>query len=103
MCTEVVERRSENDGAIDFEQRLPNLILLFDIPIVHVSHPQPGCCEGVSECFVFHKAFAGVVTPLVRWKKSPALLSGNQKCERRAAMRRSEMTMIAFSENIKAC
>jgi transcriptional regulator with XRE-family HTH domain len=62
---EIVVRRFQHDGAVDFEQGLAVLVGLFYVPVLHPPNSLLGCCESLSEQRIEHEAipaaFAGAV------------------------------------------
>jgi hypothetical protein len=60
MGRKIVIRGLQSDGAIDFEQRLPDLIRLFHEPDQHAVQPFFGGFEALNKGRVRHEARAGV-------------------------------------------
>ena len=61
MRPEIVERRLDDDSAIDFQQRLLDLVLFLYISVVHFLHLEFRCDESGGELLVLHEAVTAVV------------------------------------------
>ena len=93
MSSEVVVRSSKNDCAIDFEQRLPNLVNFFNVAIVHGSDTLLRSRECGRKHRILHQPSATVFISFVRYRRASRMLAGQLKRKRCLVPRRASPAM----------
>src|SRR6516225_595913 len=95
MCTKVVVRRVENNGAGDFKYRLPILVGFLDIAKFHRSDPLFRRRERSRKGGIEHQTCVAVRSGTVRSAGSTGCFACKQQCKRRSFLCCSTMIPIS--------